>query len=54
MGAIDDVLIERQQDLGAPRSIFVSTQVVTPPSDALPLNGSRIRASLAILALGLA
>lgn len=54
MGAIDDVLTARQQDLGAPRSIFVTTQVVTPPSDALPLNGSRIRASLAILALGLA
>jgi len=54
MGAIDDVLAERQQQLGAPRSIFVTTQVVTPPSEPVPLNGSRIRASLAILALGLA
>ena len=54
MTAIDDVLAQRQQDLGAPRSIFVTTQVVTPPSEAVALNGSRIRASLAILALGFA
>lgn len=46
MNGYDEVLLERQQMLGAPRSTLVTTEVVTAPTRALALQGSRIRAAL--------
>ena len=54
MDMVDEVLADRQRQLNAPRNLYVTTQVVTPPSEPVPLNGSRTRAALALLALGLA
>ncbi len=54
MDAFSDLLAERQKELGVPSSILVTTQVVTPASDPSTLNGSKIRAALALLAVGVA
>jgi len=50
----DEVLVARQSDLGVPNSIRVTTQVVTAPSVPTPINGSRLRAALAVFAVGIA
>ena len=49
----DEVLDARQSDLGVPSSILVTTQAVTSPSVPTPINGSRLRAALAVFAVGL-
>jgi hypothetical protein len=53
MVEVDKELTRRQEQLGAPRITFLATEVVAAPTEAVPLNGSRLRAGAGVLVLGL-
>jgi hypothetical protein len=53
MTAADRELLRRQQNLGAPSVTFLTTEVVATPTEAEPLNGDRLRAAAAVLAIGM-
>jgi capsular polysaccharide biosynthesis protein len=46
-------LIDRQTRLGAPKGSFIAVEDAVVPTDAIQLNGNRLRGAAAALALGL-
>jgi hypothetical protein len=54
MAALQEQLDRRQADAGAPPEVRIRAIVLTEPTDAAALVGARVRAALAVMALGVA